>query len=220
MELQEGKYYRDENGKKIGPMRKDPDFGRIWDCKNMFPNDDAFHWFSDGRAGYAARGAVDLVAEWVDEPMKTGTLQELNVQPGDVVEWLWNGATEVVTKDMISHYDGQYRIISRAPRDDTPKLWRDMTAEEKGALLLAAHEGRTVQGWDGDNWFDMMYPPWLEDDPYRVKPEPVRETVNMYYPDLPYSFNCAGRINGPTHRITFDTVNGKPDPASIRMERI
>jgi hypothetical protein len=39
-----------------------------------------------------------------------------------------------------------WRIVSRAPA--APKLWRDMTPEEKGALLLAAHEGKVIE-YDG-----------------------------------------------------------------------
>ena len=107
----------------------------------------------------------------------------------------------------------------RAPRDETPKLWRDMTAEEKGALLLAAHEGKVIEYWHNDQWtrcskvFSHFYV-------YRVKPDDVRETVTLYGPTQNWSFTGSGRNKGDTHRITFDTINGEPDPASIKMERI
>ena len=112
-----------------------------------------------------------------------------------------------------------YGPISRTPRDETPKIWRDMSTEEKGALLLAAHEGKVIEVWEGE-WSKVINVIWYPWNAYRVKPDAVRETVNMYYPDFPYSFNCAGRVVGPTHRITFDTINGEPDPASIRMDKL
>ena len=162
--------------------------------------------------------------------MKTGTLQELNVQPGDVVEWTGDG--EVGTIDNLMIWRGinggrmkvsdstihDWRIISRAPRDDTPKLWRDMTAEEKGALLLAALEGKVIEYSAGYEWEEDK-PEWHDNLSYRVKPDDVVETVVIY----------TGNVNGEwapyedlddTYRITFDIINGEPDPTSIRMERI
>ncbi len=61
---------------------------------------------------------------------------------------------------------------------DTPKLWRDMTPEEKGALLLAHHEGRGIEIATRDHkaWYDAN-PTWQENFAYRVKPEPKVETV-------------------------------------------
>jgi hypothetical protein len=97
---------------------------------------------------------------------ETGTLKELNVKPGDVVECIDNDGLEWWT--IGKHYDVagwgspadddgskygsfpdpqpsvMFRIIARA--SDTPKLWRDMTPEEKGALLLAHHEGKVIGG--------------------------------------------------------------------------
>ena len=61
-----------------------------------------------------------------------------------------------------------------------PTLWRDMTPEEKGALLLAHHEGKEIEyhsfgvGWvtERPNWFE-----WCR---YRIKPQPKVEVVEIY----------------------------------------
>jgi hypothetical protein len=61
-----------------------------------------------------------------------------------------------------------------------PKLWKDMTREEKGALLLAEHEGKVIEAF-GVSYPDVWYetdPCWDDECPYRIKPEPKRETVN------------------------------------------
>ena len=108
---------------------------------------------------------------------------------------------------------------------DEPKLWKDMTPEEKGALLLAYHEGKTIEGfWDGC---------WQECDqvhkfafainvPYRVKPEPVVETVTMYTgtPISHWGWTADSCSTDRTHRITFDLIDGKPDCNSVKMESL
>ena len=97
-----------------------------------------------------------------------------------------------------------------------------MTPEEKGALLLARHEGKVIEGfWDGcweecDEVHKFAFARFVA---YRVKPEPVVETVVIY----------TGNVNGEwapyedlddTHRITFDLIDGKPDCNSIKMKEI
>ena len=61
------------------------------------------------------------------------------------------------------------------------KLWKDMTSEEKGALLLAYHEGKVIEwgygyGKDfhvaGSSAEEGLYPEWTDYCSYRVKPEP------------------------------------------------
>ena len=87
------------------------------------------------------------------------TLAELDVKPGDVVEWdssrhtvqsaeiLTEGRFKGQVQANLSEYgdgifgDEKFRIISRA--SDTPRPFGELTDEEKGALLLAHHEGRT-----------------------------------------------------------------------------
>jgi hypothetical protein len=162
--------------------------------------------------------------------MKTGTLKELNVKPGDVVECLmWFGDMFVAGKEYAVSFDGRLRgeckdgwvdqdyhggtwiIVSRAAA--APKLWRDMTPEEKGALLLAAHEGRVVECWY------QIAQKWVSDhkgvgafggSAYRIRPEPKRETVAL----------CWKKGLAMQQIGTIDLINGKPVPGSVKLDEI
>ena len=104
--------------------------------------------------------------------------------------------------------------------EDTPTLWRDMTPEEKGALLLARHEGKVIENtWNSGKSWCRDDPYWSDDYAYRIKPEPKVETVKL---------RAGGDLKiwgtwtdlDDTHSITFNLIDGKPDPASIKMEEI
>lgn len=172
-----------------------------------------------------------------------GTLKELQVECGDVVECLlwedgnaYEGTNPHYIRDgkhgVAAYEDNDdsamrfslrsesiFRLISRA--NSEPKMWKDMTPEEKGALLLAAHEGKAIEVycWDHDGawWNNKPTLVWSPDRAYRIKPEPVRETVTLY---------GAGKkwrhvpVAGQKHLITFDTIDGKPDVNSVKMEEI
>jgi len=151
--------------------------------------------------------------------METGTLKELNVKPRDVVEcvsqWYSNPQPYTIGKHYTvnnysavtgEHKNGatgicaKWRIVSRA--SDTPKIWRDMTDEEKGA-----------------RWVDCAYLEdyWNEDIAYRVKPKQVRGVVTITSMDVSWGFmDKALRY----HRITFETINGEPDCSTIKMEEL
>jgi len=103
---------------------------------------------------------------------------------------------------------------------DKPTTWADMTPEEKGALLLAKHEGGRIEVLFCGEWkrIDAL---WHEDSAYRIAPEPKRETATMVGHNRGYwcfGSDCFGHRD--THRITFDTIDGKPDCATIRMGRL
>ena len=67
MKIEDGKYYRTRDGRRVGPMRHD--FGSIWDCRECYPNDSDYHWTTDGKSGGAANAdCPDLIAEWADTP--------------------------------------------------------------------------------------------------------------------------------------------------------
>ena len=112
------------------------------------------------------------------------------------------------------------RKIANAP--EKPKLWRDMTPEEKGALLLAAHEGKVIEYYGftlSDEWYACDGKPyWCNGNAYRIKPHPKIETVTLYgRPDVQWVLE---RCKYDDHRITFQTIDGKPDCTSIKMEAI
>lgn len=166
-----------------------------------------------------------------------GTLAELNVKPGDVVQclelsisanvhYLKAGKQYSIVRgkkgacfideegDECFGHLNIFQIVSRAsqPDPETPTLWKDMTPGEKGALLLAHHEGKTIE-WTrspGDADYRQstahnLRPVWSDNHAYRIRPsKPKRMTV-----DLMADFKRIG---------TIDLIDGKPDPASIRME--
>ena len=170
--------------------------------------------------------------------MEVGTLKELGVEVGDVVvmghdhddkmtvvecpprvgkyfhsEYELEG---IVSGEGIYDGSGIWRIISRAK--DKPKLWRDMAPEEKGALLLAAHEGKVIEVFGGNGWWSPCTVGRYQGSAYRIKPQPKVETVELYgRQDVQWVLE---RCKYDTHRITFQTIDGKPDCASIKMEAI
>ena len=173
-----------------------------------------------------------------DAMSEVGTLKELGVKVGDVVELIHTGRNSdnfgkverglrgTIGKDkhvyIAGHgsftydYDAKFRMVARAL-----KLWSDLTPAEKGALLLAHHEGKTVQGARvdiPDDW--RVTAIGLDNHAYRIKPsEPKVETVTWY---SSAKMKGAGEVKGPktTNRITFQTIDGKPDCASVKMEEV
>jgi hypothetical protein len=154
------------------------------------------------------------------------TLRELNVKPGDVVEHEKSKACyNVFFKDgeiwvgslPLRESRQMYRIISRA--SETPKLWRDMTPEEKGALLLAHHEGKVIELF-GLEWTKTPFNVFSCWNAYRVRPEPKRETVTFVGHVFEGKWCGMAASDGRGHRITFDLIDGNPDCASIKMEEM
>lgn len=127
------------------------------------------------------------------------------------------------------YIDGKsWRKFVSAPKTDTPKLWRDMTPEEKGALLLAQHEGNIIQSFAAGNWGHRGHGGFGNNIAYRVKPERTVDVVMLHgrkyvtrtYPDGVWDFDRNERQGDDTHLITFNVIDGKPDCDSIRMERL
>jgi hypothetical protein len=52
-----------------------------------------------------------------------------------------------------------------------PIKWRDMTPEQKGAVLLAHHEGKVIERYAEHRWGVVDVPNWFKDRAYRVKPD-------------------------------------------------
>lgn len=184
--------------------------------------------------------------------LKVGTLKELGVCAGDVVKNVSSkklfdivlvnedtdherikfcdfGKLYALSRDGENHQSVEesfmplWCVISLAT-PSSPKLWKDLTPEEKGALLLAAHEGKIIEFYfRGRGWAKCVdnRPLWSGNDAYRIKPEPKIETVSMavhHHPAIGWQANpkCATS----THNITFNTIDGKPDCSSVKMEEI
>lgn len=102
---------------------------------------------------------------------------------------------------------------------ENPKIWRDMTPEEKGALLLAHHEGKVIECCaPNEKWFPIEAPSWVSHFAYRVRPEPKRETIVLY--DQCATIWTDHNPCDAEYRITFDIVDGEPDCGSIKMEKL
>jgi len=163
------------------------------------------------------------------------TLKELNVQPGDVVYYhyaaLGRGGNRVFRSylpdgngidsegDHMAAEAPYWHLVSRAV--DTPKLWRDMTPEEKGALLLAHHEGKVIEFCNGGEWYEPSPCRWHPGNAYRVHPEPKVEAVIVYgsQSSINDNFHFGPDFNSDdTHRITFNLIDGEPDCDSVKME--
>tara|TARA_R100001086_G_C11835541_1_gene257736 strand:+ start:1416 stop:2039 length:624 start_codon:yes stop_codon:yes gene_type:complete len=133
------------------------------------------------------------------------------------------------------------------PETDTPKTWGEMTDAEreaipqhyrddpanplglpfeemsdvgKGAMLLAYHEGKDIQCLQDcetpEYWGDIDRPNWSNDCKFRVRPEPVRDVVELFGGTS--DVWGQDRLIHDTHRITFETADGKPDCDTINME--
>jgi len=103
---------------------------------------------------------------------------------------------------------------------ETPTLWRDMTDAEKGALLLANHEGKVIEFNNGsDPWITLSGDfDWMRQHAYRIKPEPKVKAVTRHAGSENIWTWTLIRGGADTHRITFNTIDGKPDCDSIKME--
>jgi hypothetical protein len=101
---------------------------------------------------------------------------------------------------------------------DEPKLWQDMTNEEKGALLLAYHEGKQIQMYfDAEREWEDVDSQWAPNRAYRVKP--VSTTVSIFgYIELLGDNGCwaewAEDADGQ-YVITIELENGKPVGVTI-----
>jgi len=118
------------------------------------------------------------------------------------------------------------QAYENATADDTPVLWKDMTPEQKGALLLAHHEKPgSVEFWNVNEWETLKNLGWHDEIAYRIKPskpEPKAEIVTMYGERnrMWWGFSESEDGPNPTHRITFNLIDGKPDCGSVKMTPI
>ncbi len=117
--------------------------------------------------------------------------------------------------------------IDDEKRDAAPKTWGDMTDAEKLDIALFKLNGGVIQFFSifNDVWTDKTGEGGFNDPfAYRKKSaEPVREVVTMGVAPLSdgqwKSFESVNS-NLATHRITFETVDGEMDCASIKAEKL
>lgn len=165
------------------------------------------------------------------------------VKPEEVVEGkLWKDMTTEEQNNLIVAYrQGEvieyYSIVSpswrpvKTPawfpevRYRTQKVkntaWGDLTDVERGALLLAAHEGKSIEYFNlsTKDWRSTLTPSWRHRTCYRVKPEPIVEEVKIFNSRHRDTWDVFKGYNA-THKITFNKVNGVIDTKSVKMGEV
>ena len=177
-----------------------------------------------------------------------GRLKELDVNPGDVVEFVsWSDGD---TNDVGNRYvimekhpegysdglvayaeDGYFnvwgdehdiRYVAKfriiSRASDTPKAWSSMTDAEKGALLLAKYEGKVIESFFSLTGWVSYQGLFYQEKAYRIKPEPEVITYN-WFGTFADGFSDMAATDA-THILIFNTINGEPDLSSIKMEKI
>jgi hypothetical protein len=109
--------------------------------------------------------------------------------------------------------------------DPSDLTWGDMTPEQQGSLLLAHHQGKTIEckGRITGSWSRLHdRPEWDPRNHYRIKPEQVvvhhKRYAGLYEGDL-----CAfgkGRYTVSTHVLTYDTEDGVPVCSSVKLSKL
>ena len=241
MKIEAGKCYRTEDGRNTGVIYEDgdanfkaPNIKQVF-CSGSSDKDQIYNEDGMVRIPTPFESGHTIIAEWTEGK----TLAELDVKPGDVVEFIETGKRSTITHFAHGSYygtgkhpdwpycdDADFRLISRAAPE--PKTWGEMTPDEKGACALALIEGRlqysdynSSVGYPG-GWNDKNNMTFFDDTYYRIKPEPVVEEVEIYGGNgygLGYEFNRNITADN-THRITFNTIDGKPDCSSVKMEEV
>lgn len=102
---------------------------------------------------------------------------------------------------------GRWTVIEEP---DTPKTWGEMTDAEKGALLLAHHEGKVIQLLLSNGFWADARPDWADDTTYRINPDPVvGEVVLTAYYDGSGPIYFGDGMSDPTNTLTLPTLDGK-----------
>jgi len=131
---------------------------------------------------------------------------------------------EPVIKGGYNGYSASWELVSRAvstDADDEYLIWGDMTPEAQGALLLAVHNGAVVQEWSNGwkLWQITDCSRRYNDTKYRVKPaDPVVVTHELF--GRHKLFWSGAYVEGDTHKVTYNIIDGVIYCASIQMMEI
>jgi hypothetical protein len=92
------------------------------------------------------------------------------------------------------------------------KTFGEMTDEEKGALLLAQYEGKTIEYCDMfNNWGSRRETKagLVPTGTYRVRVEPVITTASRYLDS----------VGGERYSVSYTLVDGVPDCSTVTMDK-
>lgn len=109
---------------------------------------------------------------------------------------------------------------------EQPKTWAHLTDEEKGALLLAYHEGKPIEWFydealmHGSSTYKGSKPMWDDICIYRIKPSPVIEEKEegMKYNANTKELNFDEHL--PQFKLKYRLVDGKLDEDSVSVVKV
>lgn len=136
---------------------------------------------------------------------------------GKTIEWLCQSEWVECIKPIWSNTVA-YRI---KPTTD-PITFENLSDAEKGALLLAEHNGEIVQiyserhkeGWTKKSNRFMFN----NHHQYRIKPAPKKTTI--YFRKMECGVWTATGYKFAEYTLTFDEVDGVPITSSVKMEEV
>lgn len=187
MKIEAGKFYKNANGDKVGPMRFD---WTEYDGANI---DYAGSECLFLECGKSLKGRdPDLISEWVEQNNGPDTLGNLDLKLGDVVR-LEDEENTMTIQEKEGRLHAKYKhinggqfvdascmkvwtVVSRA--SDKPRTFGELSDQEKGALLLAHHEGKRIEYMNGNKWIK-CFDVFSDFYPYRVAPTRITGTVEV-----------------------------------------
>jgi hypothetical protein len=166
------------------------------------------------------------------------TFEELGYKAGDTVRCTGSGeyfrgykAGDVFTLELNIYGNigagtcngslGDWELVC----DPSDLTWGDMTPEQQGALLLAHHQGKTIEliSHASGMWVYSEYPQWTQDTSYRIKIVPVVVQHLKYSISSPsgdiVGFSDSGYLTS-THVLTYDTEDGVPVCSSVKLSKL
>ena len=115
-----------------------------------------------------------------------------------------------------------YKLVGEE-QVNKPKMWKDMSPEEKGALLLACHEGKDIEFLSSNkDWHTCRTAPsWYDNFQYRVKPSPVikEKEYALIYDNKDEELWGAFTDEKPHFKLKYRLVDGELDEASMKVEK-
>jgi hypothetical protein len=108
--------------------------------------------------------------------------------------------------------------------DPSDLTWEDMTPEQQGALLLAHHQGKTIQvnSFATGLWTRLKHPMWNNNAPYRIGIDSVVVHHEMH--SVLYGGNIIGFAEGKQtaskHVLTYTSEDGVPVCSSVKLSKL
>ena len=153
----------DEDGDETPTWWDNPSTALFSVVKTKFKVGDKVRAHMRAPYGITTNGWTGTVASVEGEMFTAAGYSYLNPEHFDLVEEPKTPAVDIEETTAIV-FDEWF---DPAPRDPSDFTWSELTDEEKAALLLADHEGKTIQFWNGHMW-ETVVPAWAGMARYRV----------------------------------------------------